>query len=158
MKLYLVQHGDSLPEEVNPERPLSGRGQEDVRRLAEFVGERGIHVQRMYHSGKLRARQTAELLATRIASAEGIQAVAGLNPNDPVEPIAIRISGWAEDALLVGHLPFMGRLVAYLTAGASDRHVTAFTPGSVVCLEPDPGGRWAVAWMLRPEVVGGWPR
>jgi phosphohistidine phosphatase len=62
MKLYLAQHGDSLPEQVNPERPLSERGREDVRRLAEFLGGTGIQVRRVYHSGKLRARQTAELL------------------------------------------------------------------------------------------------
>ena len=153
MKLYLAQHGDALPEEANPERPLSDRGREDVRRVAEFLGGCGMRVQRVYHSGKLRARETAELLAAKMASAEGVEAAAGLNPNDPVEPVADRACGWAEDALLVGHLPFMGRLVAYLIGGASDRQVVAFQPGSIVCVERDAAGRWAVTLMLRPEVI-----
>src|SRR5713101_8922035 len=54
MKLYLLQHGDALLEEVNPDRPLSERGLEDVRRLAEFVWNHGIHVKHVYHSGKTR--------------------------------------------------------------------------------------------------------
>jgi phosphohistidine phosphatase SixA len=37
MKLYLLQHGDALPEQVNSDRPLNERGLEDVKRLAEFV-------------------------------------------------------------------------------------------------------------------------
>ena len=152
MKLYLAQHGDSLPEQVNPERPLSERGWQDIGRLAEFVGGTRIRVRRVYHSGKLRARQTAELLGGHLASAEAIEAASGLNPNDPVEPVAAQINGWTEDTLLVGHLPFMGRLVAYLVGGASDRQVAAFQPGSLACLEPDAGGRWVVAWMLRPEL------
>src|ERR1700674_2201913 len=158
MRLYLAQHGDAAPVEVNPERPLSELGREDLRRLAKFVGGSGIRVQRVFHSGKLRARQTAELLATQIASAEAIEAAVGLNPNDPVEPMSDWISDWSEDTLLVGHLPLMGRLVAYLVSGAGDRQVAAFQPGSLVCLERDTGGCWAVAWMLRPELFGGWPR
>lgn len=153
MKLYLAQHGDSLPEEVNPERPLSERGWDDVSRLAEFVGGTGIRVRRVYHSGKLRARQTAELLGGQLASVGAIEGACGLNPNDPVEPVADQISRWTEDTLLVGHLPFMGRLVAYLVGGANDRPVAAFQPGSLACLERDAGGRWAVAWMLCPELL-----
>jgi phosphohistidine phosphatase len=153
MKLYLAQHGDSLSEQVNPERPLSERGREDIRRLAEFVGGSGVRMRRVYHSGKLRARQTAELLGAQLASAEAIEAASGLNPNDPVEPVADQINRWTEDTLLVGHLPFMERLVACLVGGASDRPVATFRPASLACLERDADGRWAVAWMLRPELL-----
>jgi phosphohistidine phosphatase len=153
MKLYLAQHGDSLSGQVNPQRPLSERGREDIRRLAEFVGGSGVRMRRVYHSGKLRARQTAELLGAQLASAEAIEAASGLNPNDPVEPVADQINRWTEDTLLVGHLPFMERLVAYLVGGASDRPLAAFQPGSLACLERDADGRWAVAWMLRPELL-----
>lgn len=152
MKLYLAQHGDSLPEQVNPERPLSEQGQEDIRRLAEFVAGAGVRVRRVYHSGKLRARQTAELLGAHLAPGEAIEAASGLNPNDPVEPFANQIDAWTKDALLVGHLPFMGRLVTRLVCRAEDRQVAAFQPGSLACLERDADGHWAVAWMLRPEL------
>jgi phosphohistidine phosphatase len=152
VKLYLAQHGDSLPEQVNPERPLSEQGQEDIRRLAEFIARAGVRVRRIYHSGKLRARQTAELLGAHLAPGAAIEATSGLNPNDPVEPFANQIRTWTKDALLVGHLPFMGRLVTRLVCRAEDSQVAAFQPGSLACLERDADGHWAVAWMLRPEL------
>ena len=62
MKLYLQQHGDALPEEINHDRPLSERGREDVKLLAKFAGRCGIRVQRVYHSGKTRARECPFLL------------------------------------------------------------------------------------------------
>lgn len=30
MRIYLVQHGLAIPKEVDPERPLSEQGREDV--------------------------------------------------------------------------------------------------------------------------------
>jgi phosphohistidine phosphatase len=153
MKLYLLQHGDALPDEVNPERPLSEHGRNDVIRLAEFVGKNDIRVQRVHHSGKTRARETAEIVAARMASGVKIEATTGLNPNDPVEPWAKQINNWQEDTLLVGHMPFMGRLAAYLLSGNSSSQFVAFEPGSMLCLDRDESGHWAIAWMLRPELL-----
>ena len=153
MKLYLLQHGDALPEQVNPDRPLSKRGLEDVRRLAEFVWNHGILVKHVYHSGKTRARETAEIVGARIASGVKIEATTGLNPNDRVEPWAKQINNWQEDLLLVGHMPFMGRMSAYLLSGNSSSQFVAFEPGSMLCMDRDVSGRWAIAWMLRPELL-----
>jgi phosphohistidine phosphatase len=155
MKLYLLQHGDALPEEVNPDRPLSERGLEDVRRLAEFVWNHGILVKHVYHSGKTRARETAEIVAARMATGVKIEATTGLNPNDPVEPWANQINNRQEDTLLVGHMPFMGQMAAYLLCGNSGSQFVVFEPGSMLCLERDESGRWAIAWMLRPELLEG---
>jgi len=153
MKLYLLQHGDALPEQVNPERSLSERGLEDVRRLAEFVWNHGILVKHVYHSGKTRARETAEIVAARMATGVKIEATTGLNPNDPVEPWSKQINNWQEDSLLVGHMPFMGRMAAYLLSGNSDSQFVDFEPGSMLCLEQDEPSHWAIAWMLRPELL-----
>lgn len=153
MKLYLLQHGDALPEEVNPERPLSERGLEDVRRLAEFVWNHDILVKHVYHSGKTRARETAYIVAAKMAAGAKIEATTGLNPNDPVEPWAKQINNWQEDSLLVGHMPFMGRMAAYLLSGNSSSQFVAFKPGSMLCLERNESGDWAIAWMLRPELL-----
>ena len=153
MKLYLLQQGDALPEQGNPDRPLGKRGLEDVRRLAEFVRNHGILVKHVYHSGKTRARETAEIVGARIASGVKIEATAGLNPNDSVEPWAKQINNRQEDLLLVGHMPFMGKMAAYLLSGNGSSQFVAFEPGSMLCLERDESGRWAIAWMLRPELL-----
>jgi phosphohistidine phosphatase len=153
MRVYLVQHGEAHPEEVSPERELTPRGRSDVERIAALLKNGGVQVARVYHSGKTRARQTAELFAGRLAPGVTSEALAGINPNDPVESLADRLRGWSEDALVVGHQPFMGKLVALLVAGRSDSPVVAYQPGSVVCLERDGGGRWVLLWMLRPELL-----
>ncbi len=153
MRLYLFQHGEAVPEEVDPTRPLSEAGKLDVERLAWFLAERDITLSRVIHSGKLRARQTAELIASVLSPDAPVEAHAGLDPNDPTEPFAHEVSGWTQDALVVGHLPFMGRLVARLVTGEEEASVVTFQPGSVVCLERAEAGDWSVAWMLRPELL-----
>jgi phosphohistidine phosphatase len=155
MRLYLLQHGDAVPESVNRERPLSEKGRLDVKRLARFVGWSAFKARRILHSGKLRARQSAELVAPEMGEGAAPEAAPGLEPNDPVEPVAAQAAAWREDVLLVGHMPFLGRLAALLVCGDAERPVAAFQPGSMACLERDDSGRWSIAWMLRPELLQG---
>ena len=140
MKLYLVQHGEALPKEVDHERPLSEQGRQDVERLAGFLAGRGVRVSRVWHSGKTRARQTAELLAATVAPGVEAEARAGLAPNDPAEAFAETLAAWREDAMVVGHLPFMARLVTRLVTRSDDGTTVASLPGSLVCLERDEEG------------------
>jgi len=154
MKLYLVQHGEALSDEVDPARPLSDAGREDVRNMAAFLAARPLALARVAHSGKLRARQTAEILAAALAPGRPVEPRAGLNPNDPPEDLARELAKWNEDVMVVGHLPFMGRLAALLVSGEQHGDLVAYRPGSVVCLERDSGDGWTVAWMLRPELLG----
>lgn len=152
MRLLLLQHGDALAEAVDPARPLSPRGRRDVERLTEFVARAGVRVGRVCESGKLRARQTAEIGAEQLAPGVAIETMTGLNPNDPIEPWTAIVNGWTNDALVVGHMPFLGRFAArLLTSG--ERVFLAFAPGSLVCLERGPDVTWSLAWMLRPELI-----
>ncbi len=155
MRVYLVQHGEAQSEAVSAERELTPRGRSDVERVAAFLAATGVRVARVQHSGKTRARQTAELLAARLAPGSAPEALAGLAPNDPVEPIAELLRGSSADTLIAGHQPFMGRLVALLVAGRAEPPVVDYRPGSVACLERDAGNRWTLAWMVRPELLAG---
>ncbi len=154
MKLYLVQHGEALPQEVDSDRPLSDQGRQDAERLARFLADRGVRVSQVWHSGKTRAQQTAELLAAAVASQTKAEARGDLAPNDSTEVFAETLVAWREDAMVVGHLPFMARLVTRLVAKSDDGTTVAYLPGSLVCLERDEEGAWAIAWMLRPELMG----
>jgi phosphohistidine phosphatase len=151
MQLLLIQHGDALDESIDPQRPLSARGHDDVERMAEFLARAGASVQRVCESGKLRARQTAEIAAARLAPGVAIETVRGLNPNDAVEPWVEIVNGGSADTLLVGHMPFLVRLVARLLASGVPACVT-FTPGSLACLQRR-GDAWSLEWMLRPELL-----
>jgi phosphohistidine phosphatase len=153
MRLYLVQHGDAVPEQLHPERPLSAAGRRDVEAVARLLASNGIRAQRVAHSGKLRAQQTAELLAAALAPGTVSETMTGLNPNDSVDPMARSIAEWTSEVMLVGHLPFLGKLVARLVAGDERKPVAAFVPGTVVCLEQGEAGHWAITWMVRPELA-----
>lgn len=152
MKLYLMQHGDAVSKDVDPERPLSETGRKDVERLATFLSKTAFKPARIIHSGKTRAKQTAELLAAQTAPDSKLEASSGLSPKDEVKPVAKQAKDWTEDTLIVGHLPFMGRMVAYLVSGDADREVVAYQPGSIVCVERN-NGDWRISWMIRPELL-----
>lgn len=152
MKLYLVQHGDALAKDIDPDRPLSERGQSDVERVAKSLAEH-IEVSRVIHSGKARARQTAEVLARFIDSKLPVEVFNSINPNDPVEAFAQLVDDWSEDLLVVGHLPFMSKLVSLLLTGSAEEAIVSYTPGSIVCLESTDGGGWQLLWVVRPELL-----
>ncbi|MBI4005977.1 MAG: phosphohistidine phosphatase SixA [Gammaproteobacteria bacterium] len=152
MQIYLVQHGESVAKEINPDRPLSLQGKQDVTRIADFLKNAGITVNRILHSGKTRARQTAEILAEDLSGNMKVSAISGIDPNDPVDQLSAQIRTWTEDTLVVGHLPFMAKLVAQLVLNNDANVPAAFQPGSVVCLARDENGAWKIQWMLRPEL------
>lgn len=157
MRLYLVQHGEALSKDRNAERPLSPVGESDLTRMAEFLARAGVGVTRVIHSGKLRAEQSALILAEALAPGREPVAIDGINPNDDAAAFARKAKEWSEDAMVVGHLPFMGRLAGALV-GCAEGEVAAFLPGSVACLERcNEAGVWRVAWMMRPELLGEQP-
>mgnify|MGYP001827798839 FL=1 len=152
MKLYLVQHGEACSRDIDPERPLTDQGRADTDRLVGFLGQAGIRVQRVIHSGKLRAAQTAQQLAVVLAPAVEPERSSMLDPND--DPGAFDLeTDQDRDTLVVGHLPFMSKLVSLLVTEDESRLVTAYQPGSIVCLEHDNGTRWHINWMVRPELL-----
>jgi phosphohistidine phosphatase len=153
MKLYLVQHGEACPKDVDPDRPLTDRGRMDIERLAEFLGRAGVEVERVIHSGKLRAAQTADLLAAVVAPLVELEVNGQIHPNDDPRSIDWEKETGGRDAMLVGHLPFMARLVSLLLAANTDKPIAAYRPGSVVCLESDAEGHWQINWMVRPELL-----
>lgn len=153
MKLYLVQHGEATAKDLDPERPLTERGKADVGRVAAALAQAGVGVRRVIHSGKTRARQTAEILAHRVAPGIEIGVSDRIDPLD--DPSALDLQAVAEggDTMLVGHLPYMARLVAYLVTGDSENTLVDYQPGSAACLESSEDGSWRINWMLRPELL-----
>ena len=151
MKLYLVQHGNSLPKEVDPDCPLSPEGEQDVANVANFLRSSGVSVRKIFHSGKKRAEQTAQILSNTIGS-NVIQQMDGIKPMGEVEPIIAQIKEFYEDVMIVGHLPFMSRFISRLFDQGEDAPVVHYQQGSVVCLERDENGRFAINWMIRPEL------
>jgi phosphohistidine phosphatase len=153
MKVYLVQHGKPVPKEENPDRPLSDGGRKDVEKVTQFLRQSGISPGTISHSGKARARETAEILSKAGDSRNKPQAREGLAPLDGVRAVAEAIQAGKEDVWIAGHLPHLAKLAALLVAGDEAMPLVRFQQGGVVCLERDGEGRWAVAWMIVPEIL-----
>jgi len=154
MKIYLVQHGEAVAKQVDPERPLTEQGMTDVQRIAVALKHAGVVVKRVIHSGKLRAQQTAEILAIDIAPGLQLETSDLINPNDNPGELDLQIDVGNKDIMVVGHLPFMAKLVSFLVTGDDSQALVAYQPGSVVCLELIEKNNWQVNWMLRPELWG----
>jgi phosphohistidine phosphatase len=82
-----------------------------------------------------------------------VQSAEGLNPNDDIRSWAERISKENEDLMLVGHLPFLEKLTSSLLCGNENAKLVLFRYGAIVCLDQKEDKRWAVRWILTPEMA-----
>jgi phosphohistidine phosphatase len=155
MFLYLVQHGDAKKEEEDRARPLSEKGLRDITRVASYISQLDIKIYKIFHSTKLRARQTAEVLSGNLNPVKGMSEVDGLSPLDDPDIWAGRLKDVPDDIILVGHLPHLTRLASVLLCGDSGRNSVSFRMAGVVCLMKDDKGAWSLQWMLTPEIVPG---
>ena len=148
MKVYLVQHAKPKSKEEDPDRPLSDEGKNDIIKIVKFLPQ--LNIKKVLHSSKLRAQQTAEILAKSL-KAEVIN-------GDALEPLADpaiwtqRLDKESEDVMLVGHLPHLAKLASQLLTQNQEKPVISFKQGGIVCLEKTDHG-WEVAWMVTPELL-----
>jgi phosphohistidine phosphatase len=152
--LYLVHHGDAVGPDVNPMRPLSDRGRLEVDALAQQAVARGVKPEVIWHSGKLRARQTAEAFWRLCNPLAAFSATRGLQPTDPTRWILDAIAGEGRDIMLTGHFPHLPRLLGCLLAGDPDAAPREFPLNGMVALE-EVEGKWVERWRLRPGPAGG---
>jgi phosphohistidine phosphatase len=148
--LYLVHHGDAVGPDVDPMRPLSDRGRAHVERLAKLAAEAGAKPEIIWHSGKLRARQTAEVFWRHCNALATFAATHGLQPTDPTSWIVDAITGETRDVMLVGHFPHLPRLLGVCLAGRADAGPAEFPLHGVVALDRE-GHTWTEKWRLRAE-------
>ena len=150
VQLSLVQHGQAKTEDEDPDRPLTDQGVEDVASVAHHaVAQLGVRPRRVLHSGKTRARQTAEAWG-RLLDAD-VEPADALAPNDDPTIWLERLRSEPDDVMLVGHLPHLARLASLLLIGAADRPVVRFRQGGLVALERTDTG-WVVSVVLPPGI------
>lgn len=151
MKVYLVQHGPCIEKTRHPEQPLSEEGKQLINKTSRFVSLLKLEIDYLWHSEKLRAKQTAEILASGLNVHGVIESHTGLTPLDPVEPIVQLLHQLKQNIMLVGHMPFMGNMVNKLV-GNELQNFISFVPGTIVCLEQNKQ-QWNICWMLTPEII-----
>ncbi len=154
MYLYLMRHGEARPKEEGAARGLTRRGAETVRGVAMDFSVMNPDVGRILHSGKRRAKQTAEIVAELLGLPERVQEVPHLEPDADIALFLPEVGRLQEDTLVVGHLPHLARLAAALLTGSPEPELVRLQPGGVLCLARHEG-HWLIEWMIRPVVVEG---
>lgn len=149
-RIVLVRHGDALSEAVDPARPLSEAGEAEVARVARWAAAVGLQVDEIRHSGKRRAEQTAEAFAAVLQPTQGVRQAAGLAPNDNVEPIAESLAGETSAVMIVGHMPFLGKLASRLVLGSSQQEIVALATAGLVELVRY-GPDWYIHCVMTPD-------
>lgn len=150
MRIYLVQHAIAVPKDENtPDPGLSEKGRQDLNRIGEVARGYGVFVRRMRHSPLQRATETAILFSEWLQPPEGIRAESGLLPKDPV-------SGWVDAIqdhdMIIGHLPFLSRLLSRFLTGKEDTDLFRFQNAGIVCLEKQEAADWQISWTLMPQI------
>jgi phosphohistidine phosphatase len=153
MELYLVQHAESKTKEEDPERGLTDLGFVNVRKTSEFVKKLDISVETIFHSNKLRAKQTANELAVGIKSVTGLKQREGIAPMDDICSMKDEIQGSDKNLMVVGHLPYMAKLASALLCENENQNVVSFQNGCIVKLVRDEENKgWSVKWMITPDI------
>ena len=155
MRVYLVRHGNATAKAEDPERHLSARGRQQVRKVARFLEPRGLHVASIWHSTKTRAAETAAILSGTVEAAEGLLERDDLAPDDDIRTVRRDIDRADDGVMVVGHLPLLGRLASTLLAGSDAAETVTFAESAVACLEGDASSGRRVLWLVTPDLLPG---
>lgn len=153
MLLYLVRHAEANSEIADPSQSLSEKGQRDAKKVASYLAGLKAPIDIIFHSQKLRAKQTAVVFGEFVKPPEGVQETEYLGPlDDPAEWGKI-LKDSDKNIMLVGHLPYMARLFSLLICGFIEDGPVTFKNVSVVCLRKESDGTWKLQWMIGPDVL-----
>ncbi|RDI94826.1 phosphohistidine phosphatase SixA [Meiothermus sp. QL-1] len=152
MELYLVRHAIALeaaPGQPDEARPLSEEGRAKFKEVVKGLKRLGVRLDRIYHSPKRRAVETAELLVPLL---EGETRVTPHLAEAPREALLAELEG--QSVALVGHEPWLGELCAWLLMGEPHSERFAFKKGGVALLEGEPRpGQMRLLGFWAPRVL-----
>jgi phosphohistidine phosphatase len=161
MNLYLLRHGLAVERGTagvkhDADRPLTPKGKQRLWRIAEALDALELEFDAILTSPCLRALQTAEIVAETFELRKKLGLCDHLAPTGSprllLEQIA-KLEPRAKNVLLVGHEPYLGKLIALLTSGHTHLALD-LKKGGICKLEVDTlryGPCATLAWMLTPK-------
>ncbi len=155
LELYLLRHAHAgnpaAWDGPDSERPLSQKGRRQAERLGAFLAERAFAPDAIVSSPKLRARQTAEIVADALGlPVVGDERLAGGFDMDGVSALAEGVGGTS--IMLVGHDPDFSDVAAALT-GAGYLPLRKGALARVDLALPIQPGCGILRWLLPPSLL-----
>jgi len=156
MKLWLVRHGEAASEDTHPLRPLTDKGRADVLKVAHYLKSKNVRLDRVLYSTRIRARETARIIAEILEIRDRMNVWENLGPDDAYEPLVSRIEEMLREnetssLMIVGHLPYVHSLAMRLLAAESSTSNLTFQTGTAVCLSSDDQKHWHLEAVVSPE-------
>ena len=162
MHIYLMRHGQAVTPSENPQRPLSVEGEKQVKSVAQFLkGKEPIAIGEIWHSAKLRAKQTAEIFSKELKLAVPSKQISGMEPDDDISLMVEDLAKIIHPVLIVGHMPYLGLLTSLFVSGRAGTRAFQFEESAVACLALNSGyggsgpqgESWALRWMVNPSLI-----
>lgn len=153
MLIHLMQHGACLPKEADPTQPISPVGNDQITRSAKAMRSLGLEFEHIVSSTKLRAMQTAEIIAETLG-----YPTRAINHSDAFKPSAQPETALRyleecgkELVLVVGHLPSLPRIASRLLSQQENVRLH-FSNGGLTCIEASPSLSHAtLLWHMQPK-------
>lgn len=154
MRLYLTQHGRAKSKDEDPERPLTEIGWAETKKIALLLyANKNFRLNEIYHSGKTRSKQTAEMIGQHLEIPNKVNEIDSLNPMDDPTIWFNRIQDMNDDTMIVGHLPHLEKLTLQLLKDTENESIIKFQNSCVLCLERNNVSNWVIKWLIVPEAL-----
>lgn len=158
LRLHLLRHADAGDPMAwtsdDALRPLSAKGRRQAERLARHLVAIGFETDAMISSPKVRARETAEIVADALEVAVRLEErLAGGFDISTIEAI-LHDAGRPQRPVLVGHDPDFSDVAGELAGSPG----LALKKGALVRIDVDAEiapGSGRLRWLLPPDAVGG---
>jgi len=161
MNLYLLRHGIAVEPgtpgfENDAERPLIPKGERRLHAAAAAMEKMELSFDLVLSSPLVRAKQTAEIVASEMKLKKRLQFSDALAPGGGVKHLIRQLNELKpapENVLLVGHEPSLSRLISLLVAG-DETAAVEMKKGGLCKLEVAElycGQCAKLAWLLTPS-------
>jgi phosphohistidine phosphatase len=150
MKLYFMRHGEASDDAPSDElRPLTEKGKERIQNAAKVLKKMNVSLDYVYASPRVRARQTAEIVAKVLGNEVEIRDE--VNFHFDVDRLKRLLMEKSEEAhiLFVGHNPSMSELVQAMT-GANVNLKTGAVARIDLYLPAIRGAQ--LKWLISPRI------
>jgi phosphohistidine phosphatase len=158
-ELYIVRHaiaaerGSEWPDDTK--RPLTERGINRFKEVVKGLRRLDITVDEVFTSPLVRARQTAEILASGLEGKAPVKVLDALAPGHTAASVMTQLARVAKRrrVALVGHEPELGELAAYLIGAG---RALAFKKGGICRIDLGSltsKSAASLVWFLPPNVA-----
>ena len=150
--LIFVKTREDSPKKKILEKSLNELGKAQANKTADFLKENKVqYSNHILHSSKLRSKQTAEIIAHKLAL-NNIVPHPALEPDAPVESLSEIIHHLTNDTLMVGHLPNLELISNFLLSGSYQKPTIAIAPSGIACFKNEMG-KWILQWFTNPTLL-----